>query len=92
MTIYHGYTKDLSHEEKRANEIETIRAFLNDDAGNEYWQARLEEIETEEPECSCFEFIGDNDDCPVHGHPFTDAEIKADYQERNDMYMMGMGA
>lgn len=41
--------------------------------------------------CSCFLYMGDNADCPVHGHPFTDAEIKADYQERNDLYAMGMG-
>lgn len=92
MTTYNGYTKDLSPEEKRANEIEAIRSILSEDASNEYWQARLEAIETEEPECACFEFIGDNDACPVHGKPFTDAEIKADYQERNELYMMGMGA
>ncbi|MCZ2122247.1 MAG: hypothetical protein LC108_08295 [Anaerolineales bacterium] len=42
--------------------------------------------------CLCFELQGDNDNCPVHGKPFTDDEIKADYQERNDLYMMGMGA
>lgn len=41
--------------------------------------------------CSCFEFVGDNDACPVHGKPFTDAEIKADYQERAELYAMGMG-
>lgn len=90
--MYNGYTKDLSPEEKRQNEIEAIRSILTEDASNEYWQARLGAIETEEPECSCFEFIGDNDACPVHGHPFTDAEIKAYYQERAELYMMGMGA
>lgn len=49
--------------------------------------------------CSCLEYVGDNDDCPVHGKgleqkrgAFSDAEIKADYQERSDLYMMGMGA
>lgn len=41
--------------------------------------------------CICLIYIGDNADCPVHGKPFTDAEIKADYQERADLYAMGMG-
>lgn len=90
MTTYNGYTQDLSREEKRANEIEAIRSILSEDASNEYWQARLEAIETEEPECFCFEFEGDNANCPAHG-TFTDAEIKADCQERADLYAMGMG-
>lgn len=42
--------------------------------------------------CCCFEIAGDNADCPEHAGAFTDAEIKADYQERNDLYMIGMGA
>lgn len=87
MTTYNGYTQDLSPEEKRKNEIEAIKSILQDDPNNEYWKNRLTALT-----CSCFEFVGDNDACPVHGHPFTDAEIKADYQERNDLYMMGMGA
>jgi hypothetical protein len=49
--------------------------------------------------CICLIYIGDNGDCPVHGKgleqnhgAFSDAEIRADYQERNDLYVMGMGA
>lgn len=87
MTTYNGYTQDLSDDEKRENEIEAIKSILKDDPKNEYWQNRLTALT-----CSCFLYMGDNADCPVHGHPFTDAEIKADYQERNDLYMMGMGA
>ena len=51
----------------------------------------------DEPICSCFLYMGDNPNCPEHGGmfsdhgAFTDDEIKADYQERNDLYMMGMG-
>lgn len=86
MTTYNGYTKDLSPEEKRKNEIESIKSILKDDPKNEYWQNRLAELT-----CSCFLYMGDNADCPVRGHPFTDAEIKADYQERADLYAMGMG-
>jgi hypothetical protein len=40
--------------------------------------------------CVCLEIVGDNGDCPVHG-AFSDDEIKADYQERGDLYSMGMG-
>lgn len=49
--------------------------------------------------CICLIYIGDNGDCPVHGKgheqnhgAFSDAEIKADCQERAELYMMGMGA
>lgn len=41
--------------------------------------------------CSCLEYMGDNSECQVHGKHFTNAEIRADYQERNDLYAMGMG-
>ncbi len=90
MTIYNGWTPDLPHEEKCENEIETVKKFLQDDPTNEYWQNRLTALT-----CSCFLYMGDNPDCPVHGKKdgaFSEAEIKADYQERNDLYMMGMGA
>lgn len=87
MTTYNGYTQDLSPEEKRKNEIEAIKSILQDDPNNEYWQNRLTALT-----CSCFLYMGDNPDCPVHGKPFTADEIRADYQERNDLYMMGMGA
>ncbi len=52
----------------------------------------------EEETCNCYEIMGDNPNCPKHGDMFTehgafsDAEIKADYQERNELYNMGMGA
>lgn len=89
-----GYTKDLSPEEKRKNEIEAIKSILQDDPNNEYWQNRLTALT-----CSCFLYMGDNPDCPVLGHgrvsnntgAFSADEIKADYQERNDLYAMGMG-
>lgn len=94
MTAYNGYTQDLSPEEKRKNEIEAIKSILQDDPTNEYWRNRLIALT-----CSCFLHMGDNADCPVHGKgleqnhgAFSDAEIKADYQERNELYMMGMGA
>lgn len=89
MTAYNGYTQDLSDDEKRKNEIEAIKSILQDDPTNEYWQNRLTALT-----CSCFLYMGDNPDCPVHGHMFFyhENEIKADYQERADMYMMGMGA
>jgi len=86
-----GYTKDLSPEEKRENEIEAIKSILQDDPNNEYWQNRLTALT-----CACFLYMGDNSDCPVHGENFTPGafsadEIKADYQERGDLYAMGMG-
>ena len=87
MTTYNGYTQDLSPEEKRKNEIEAIKSILQDDPNNEYWKNRLTALT-----CSCYLYMGDNSECPVHGKPFSDAEIRADYQERNDLYMMGMGA
>lgn len=103
MTTYNGCTPDLSPEEKRNNEIEAIKSILQDDPNNEYWQNRLVALT-----CSCFMYMGDNPDCPVHGgmfknhgvisdvrissRVFSEAEIKADYQERNELYMMGMGA
>lgn len=93
MTTYNGYTKDLSDDEKRKNEIESIKSILQDDPNNEYWQNRIKAIT-----CLCFELQGDNDNCPVHGDEakycgaFSADEIRADYQERNDLYMMGMGA
>ena len=49
-------------------------------------------------DCCCFEVMGDNPNCPEHGGmfsnhgAFSDAEIKADYQERNDLYNMAIGA
>ena len=96
-----GYTPDLSPEEKRKNEIEAIKSILNDDPNNEYWQNRLTALT-----CSCFLYQGDNSDCPVHGgtnkntaavesitldDAYVMAQLKADYQERNDLYAMGMG-
>jgi len=86
-----GYTKDLSPEEKRKNEIEAIKSILQDDPTNEYWQNRLTALT-----CACFMYIGDNVDCPAHGNKenlgaFSADEIKADFQERNDLYAMGMG-
>ena len=89
MTTYHGYTKDLSPEEKRKNEIEAIKSILQDDPNNEYWQNRLTALT-----CSCFLYMGDNVDCQVHGKntgAFSADEIRADYQERNNLYAMGMG-
>lgn len=92
MTTYNGYTQDLSPEEKRKNEIEAIKSILKDDPNNEYWQNRLTALT-----CSCYECQGDNPNCPVHGGmfknhgAFSDADIKADYQERGDLYAMGMG-
>jgi len=90
MTTYNGYTKDLSPEEKLKNEIEAIKSILQDDPNNEYWQNRLTALT-----CSCFLYMGDNVDCPVHGAKDTGAfsadEIKADYQERGELYAMGMG-
>lgn len=44
--------------------------------------------ELEKPQCVCYEYMGDNLDCPIHGEYFT----KADQQERNDIYTIGMGA
>ncbi len=97
----------------------------------------LDEAANGKKDCSCFMYMGDNPDCPVHGGmfkntsseysmcpkcnhnggrhydesfsmcprcgaelippssnhgAFSEAEIKADYQERNDLYMMGIGA
>ncbi len=55
--------------------------------------------ESEKPVfCSCYDYAGENPACKIHGDlfdnhgAFSDAEIKADYQERNDLYTMGMGA
>jgi len=95
-----GYTKDLSPEEKRENEIEAIKSILQDDPNNEYWQNRLTALT-----CACFLYMGDNVDCPVHGGMFknhgevSSIEAKADYfsdygfdyQERGELYAMGMG-
>lgn len=62
-------------------------------------RVRAEEAEAEEPTeqeeketccCCCYEYAGDNRDCPVHGR-LSDEEAKADYQERKDLYTMGMG-
>ena len=58
----------------------------------------LDEAANGKNTCICLEIIGDNGNCPVHGKgfeyhgAFSEAEIKADYQERNELYMMGMGA
>lgn len=51
----------------------------------------------DEPECHCYEYMGDNPKCPKHGGDISDIhfsmeEILSDYQERNDLYTMGMGA
>lgn len=100
MTTYNGYTKDLSPEEKLKNEIEAIKSILNDDPNNEYWQNRLTALT-----CSYFLYMGDNSECPVHGGTsknrgeVSTTEAKSNYfsdygfsyQERNDLYAMGMG-
>lgn len=56
----------------------------------------LDEAANGKKDCSCFMYMGDNPDCLIHdkkdNSAFSEAEIKADYQERNDLYMMGMGA
>ena len=67
----------------------------------------LNKVANGKPTCACFMYIGDNVDCPEHGgmfkdhgkvsnvrvfdHALTLDEIKADYQERGDLYAMGMG-
>lgn len=97
MNTYNGYTKDPSPADKRKNEIETVTEFLQDDPNNEYWKNRLAALTEDEPVCCCYEFAGDNPNCPVHGGmcdsgEFTDADYRADYQERSELYMIGMGA
>lgn len=99
MTTYNGYTKDLSPEEKLKNEIETVKKFLQDNPNNEYWRNRLTALT-----CSCFLYMGDNSECPVHGKKtgavaesitldddYVMAQLKADYEERKELYAMGMG-
>lgn len=92
-----GYTKDLNETEKRKNEIESIKSILKDFPNNQYWLARLAALMETEPICCCFEVLGDNPNCPEHGGmfeshgAFSSDEIKADYQERGDLYAIGMG-
>jgi len=100
MTTYNGYIKYLSPEEKLKNEIEAIKSILQDDPNNEYWQNRLTALT-----CSCFLYMGDNSECPVHGGmhknrgEVSGTEAKSNYfsdygfsyQERGDLYAMGMG-
>lgn len=53
---------------------------------------------TDEETCCCYEIMGDNPQCPHHGNMFKSPaawsyeDYKADYQERSDLYNMGMGA
>lgn len=42
----------------------------------------------EEAGCCCYEHIGDNPNCRIHGDEFT----QADEQERQELYTLGMGA
>jgi hypothetical protein len=92
-----GYTKDLTPEEKRKNEIAAIKSILKDYPDNQYWLARLAALLETEPICCCYEYAGDNPYCPVHGGmcdsgEFTDSDYRADYQERSELYAMGIGA
>ena len=80
--------------------IEIVKdAGMNEAAG--FLQLGSDEITKElkaREQCLCLIYIGDNGDCPVHGKgleqntgSFSADEIKADYQEQNDLYAMGMG-
>lgn len=67
--------------------------------GSDEITKELKAREEAEKSCICLLYIGDNGDCPVHGKgheqnhgAFSADEIHADYQERNDLYVMGMGA
>jgi len=58
----------------------------------------LDEAANGKPVCICLEIIGDNGDCPVHGNgfeshgAFSDSDIQDDYRDRNELYMIAMGA
>lgn len=160
-TLFHGFTKELTPAQKRANEIDTIKWMLEADPSNTYWLNRLASLQADDtqdnykmcPNCSadvgrhydarfskclrcgaelisqadeetccCFEIMGDNPKCPKHGGMFKAGgddcqtcygtgykrisptmlascthgnfvaeDYRADYQERNELYVMGMG-
>lgn len=61
------------------------------DAFEARMRAEQEEIEIEEkPACCCYEYVGDNSHCPVHGSFFDDDSTAWD-KERNDLKTMGQG-
>lgn len=49
-----------------------------------------DEKKTAEPQCCCYEYVGDNSGCPVHGTYFQDDSAAWD-KERNDLRTMGLG-
>jgi hypothetical protein len=65
----------------------------------------LDEAANGKKDCSCFLYMGDNSECPVHGGmhknrgEVSSTEAKSNYfsdygfsyQEKNDLYAMGMG-
>lgn len=97
MNTYNGYTKDLPREEKLKNEIETLTMI-----DPVFYAARIAQIKSElrlmeKETCCCFEVMGDNAQCPKHGGmfkdhgPFTDADYRDDYRERDEIRSMAIG-
>ena len=91
VSFYTKHNTALQSETIKANSEAEVRSIY---ASNACEVVSIDEVE----ECVCIDFIGDNGHCPVHGKglesngAFSEAEIKADYQECNELYMMGMGA
>ena len=56
---------------------------------------QLSDLE-EKPVCCCFEYVGDNKDCPIHGkfyefYGFAGDDSTAWDKERDDLRTMGQG-
>lgn len=62
-TLYCGWTPQVSDEEKAANRARAQAEIDNDRIAAETRKA----LGITEPLCSCFEIMGDNPDCPIHG-------------------------
>lgn len=75
MTNYYSNSADYH------NDLDAFEARIRAE------QAERDLDEAEKPRCACYEYIGDNPECPIHGDYFK----KADEQERADLYTMGMG-
>lgn len=95
-TINTGWTPELSADQKRENEIKSIKSILETQPNNEYWLTRLAALEDQNidpAEVLASVLIGHASLLrPFGGVALPASEFtQEDERERMDLYTLGMG-